>query len=152
MDENCSRNGSPKGLKAAPKASELASSHRLLACSSQPFILRLLILTCTSTAFFYSPPSPPPDPQPALAPAARRSPRSSPAASALPPVVVDRLFSVAATLAEAKPGDVDAPFGVIALAAVVVTGASLVIAQGLQGGGDAAQKIFDRDSKTGRRR
>jgi len=90
--------------------------------------------------------------QPALAPAARRSPRSSPAASALPPVVVDRLFSVAATLAEAKPGDVDAPFGVIALAAVVVTGASLVIAQGLQGGGDAAQKIFERDSKTGRRR
>ena len=96
--------------------------------------------------------SPPQLSQPALAPAARRSARSSTAAAALPPAVVGNLFSVAATLAEAKPGEVDAPFGAIALGAVVVTGASLLLAQGLRGGGDAAEKIFERDSKTGRRR
>lgn len=73
-------------------------------------------------------------------------------AAALPPAVVDRLFSVAATLAEVKPGEVDAPFGAIAFGAVVVTGASLLIAQGLQSGGNAAEKIFERDSKSGRRR
>lgn len=92
--------------------------------------------------------------KPALAPAARRSAAAARpvAATALPPAVVGQLFSVAATLAEAKPGEVDAPFGAIALGAVVVTGASLLLAQGLRGGGDAAEKIFERDSKTGRRR
>jgi len=124
-------------------------------------LLSLLSLSPLSPPQHPLPPLDNHSPQPALAPTRRSAaaPRSATAvrpAAALPPSAAlaasNLAFSVAATVAEAKPGDVDAPFGAIALAAIVVTGASLLVAQGLQSGGSAAEKIFERDSKTGRRR
>jgi len=82
----------------------------------------------------------PDNPQPAR--------RAAPTPAALPPA----LLNAVATLAAAAPGDVDAPVGAVVVGALVVTAASLLLVQGLKPGTDAAEKIFDRDSKTGRRR
>ena len=148
----------PKGQKSCVEICRAKFARKRFVITSLACVAASSFL---STSPFSSPSTPPftflppqLSPQPALAPAARRSAAAARpvAATALPPAVVGQLFSVAATLAEAKPGEVDAPFGAIALGAVVVTGASLLLAQGLRGGGDAAEKIFERDSKTGRRR
>lgn len=85
----------------------------------------------------------PPSPPPTLQPGRRAAP-----ARALPQPLITALT----TLADAAPGDVDAPVGAVVVGALVVTAASLLIVQGLKPGTDAAEKIFDRDSKTGRRR
>ena len=145
----------PKGQNACLEVSKARSTRIIIAWLRCGLSLQIFFFVPSLPLSHLQPlPSPTFLSQPALAPAARRSPRSAAArpAAALPPAVVSNLFSVAATLAEAKPGEVDAPFGAIALGAVVVTGASLLLAQGLRGGGDAAEKIFERDSKTGRRR
>ena len=42
--------------------------------------------------------------------------------------------------------------GAVIIGAVVVTAAALAIASGLKGGGDAAEEMFERDRKSGRRR
>lgn len=63
------------------------------------------------------------------------------------------MADVGMLLAEAgKPGSVDAPIGVIIGAAVVVTIASLLSGYLLKPGADAAEKIFERDAKSGRKR
>ena len=78
---------------------------------------------------------------------ARRAPappRAHPLTTTLP--------SAIALLADTAPGSVDAPVWAVAVGAAVVTAGALLLASGLKGGTEAADQMFDRDRKSGRRR
>lgn len=81
-----------------------------------------------------------------------QAPRRAPTPPrALPPAPAT-LPTAIAILADKAPGSVDAPIWAVVGGAVVVTAAALLLASGLKGGTEAADQIFERDRKSGRRR